>query len=261
MHYTFIHGRSLDWKIFSYFTKKLAQAFRPDLKNKLFEFLRAPVKTHLVKNSRDFLRRYREINDDYCFFRKELICADACWISEAYGESAMYYFKENRNAYRSLRNVCYPLITSCIDKKTPKRKFLILSFLNKIQQAIQNLFITLNVMTPNEYMPGELVVICIPKTLVKDCDTNPVYRSLPLGRPCTESQNAELDLPFLEKLQQDEIPEDFVPQNGITNFFDKSVQYRLSASQLTPKNGVRIFGVNGLSNPHSASQNAFAYNL
>lgn len=245
-HYTFLHSRQLDWKIFSYLTKKLVKSFRPDLKVNLIEFLRAPFKEHSVQNIRDFIDKYEYsgtgIFDSDVIFRAQLISVDAFWLSQTPLESAMSFFLSKTNLTFGIENACKPVIASCLNQNNPKHKTLIDSSVKKIQSIICALQKEIEKQCSS--IPGELVVICIPKTLVQDPMTNPCYRSRGFGIPFPHTKEAIQDIALLEELQQDEISPN---REDIEISPDSTIQYRLIASLLTPKNGVRIFGVDALS--------------
>lgn len=247
-HYTFLHSRMLDWKIFSYFTKKLVKSFRPDLKLNLIEFLRAPFKTHCAQNVSDFINKYNEkegscILDSETFFRGQLISVDAFWLSQAPLESAMSFFLSNSNLSYGIHHACKPVILTCLNQNNSKHKALIDSSVKKIKNIINNFKEEIR----KQYysIPGELVVICVPKAMVQDPATNPSYRCMGLGIPHPNGDEAVQNISLLEELQQDKIPKN---SEDIEMFTPGSnIQYRLLASLLTPKNGVRIFGVDALS--------------
>jgi hypothetical protein len=245
-HYTFLHSRMIDWKIFSYLTKALVRSFRPDLKVNLIEFLRAPFKTHCAQNVSDFINKYE--NEERCildyepFFRNQLISVDAFWLSQAHLESAMSFFLLKTNLSYGIHNACRPIIASCLNQDIANRNILIDSSVEKIKNIINKF--QREIKEKYSLMPCELVVICVPKTLVKNSITNPSYRCMGLGIPFPNVSEAVQDIALLEELQQDEIPTD---KKDIEISSHSNVQYRLIASLLTPKNGVRIFGANALS--------------
>ena len=235
-------------KIFSYLTKKIIKSFRPDLKINLIEFLRAPFKTHCTQNVSDFINKYENEDEGNCildsetFFRAQLISVDAFWLSQAKLESAMDFFLSNSNLSCDIHNACKPVIASCLNQNTPKHKILINSSVKKIENIISDF--RKEIAKQYSSIPGELVVICIPKILVKNPLTNPSYRCMGLGIPFPNANEAVQDITLLEELQQDKIPTN---RKDIEISPHSTIQYRLIASLLTPKNGIRIFGVDALS--------------
>ncbi len=237
-YYTFLHGRSLDWKVFSFFIKTIVKILRPDLRLNLIEFLRAPFKTHITCNTTEFINKYEgNIDDHDLFFRTQLISVDAFWLSKTFAESAINFFIGNASIATGVQNSFRPIIDSCLSQNIQSREAIILSSVIKIQCILKEM------RSKMQRFPGELVIICLPKTRVQDQTTNPIYRACPQGEPFPNLKEAT-DISLLEKLQQDK-----VPKNIEENIEEATwcLQYRLLASHLVPKNGVRIFGVNVLS--------------
>ncbi|MBX9703597.1 MAG: hypothetical protein K2X39_05540, partial [Silvanigrellaceae bacterium] len=236
-YYTFLHGRSIDWKVYFYFIKTLIKTIKPDVPLNLIEFLRPPFKTNSTLNANEFINKYNHtINDHVPFFQKQLICADTYWLSRAKGESALFFFEKNNFQVWQVQDACIPIISSLLDKNLQGCKVLLQSLSSRI------LSITTEMRSKTSNFPGELVVICLPKTMVNDSSTNAIYRSWPLGVPCSNIHTLS-DTAILENLQQDVVPETIQKNKLEANI---GLQYRLLASHLVPKNGVRIFGVNAL---------------
>lgn len=252
-HYTFLHARMLDWKIFSYLTKKLIKTFRPDLKINLFEFLRIPFKSHCAQNVSDFMNKYEKDDDNIIldfetFFRQQLVSVDAFWLSKANLESAMDFFLSNSNLSFGIQYACKPLISSCLKQNNLMHKELINLSVKKIKIILNNFRKEIDIFrkeitNQNSSIPGELMVICIPKTMVKNAQTNPCYRAEAMGIPFPNVKEAVQDIDLLEELQQDKIPAN---RKDIEISSHSNVQYRLITSLLNPKNGIRIFGVDAL---------------
>lgn len=248
-HYVFLHGRALDLKIYSFFTKTLMRELNPDFKIQMMEMLRAPLKEHLFHNAEEFKAKY-SINDHNFHISSQIICADGYWLNHIIGESALDFFLLNSSMGKHINpnftiKTYQPLILACLDKEIPEEKTLIESTIEKISKIVQEM----NDRIKTNPRPGELVVICIPKSLVQDPKTNPIYRSYPGGFPYPLSGDKKIDIPFLEKLQQDaDISDLHLDTAGVSSIAPETcLQYRILTEHLTPKNGVRIFGIHCLS--------------
>lgn len=249
-HYTFLHGRTVYWKIFSYFTKTFIKVFNPDVQLDLMEFLRPPFKSHAAENVGEFINRYHKVqpitDDNSIFYNTQLLPVDAYWLNDARDESALYFFALNRNFYDKIGTACAQFIDSWLSSDIPNRKGFIKSFVSgTIEGIVAQVKDSISKLDKN--LPGELAVICIPKELVHNPNTNCIYHSLPYGKPYKDSVEP-LDVSLLQKLQSDQPPfdESLIRDNFYKWNEKSSYQYRILVSHLTPKNGVRILGVNAL---------------
>lgn len=233
-HYVFLHNRAFEWKIYSCLIKELMRVMHPNLNYNLTKFLRPPKAKQGVENSAEFLRKFSPINDHESHIRHQLISADAYWLSDAAGESALHFFLDNSSVVSAINpdfiaHACSIVLDACLDPEVFDRQTVMKNYEKRIKQLVVDIREDLK-----QGLPGELVVICIPKDRINDPNTNPVYRAHSMGVPCT-CAIGQSEATLLDSLQKDWRP----PAMGCHN-----VQYRLLASHLLPKNGVKIFGVN-----------------
>ena len=246
-HFVFTHAQSHLWATTSELITALFK--RIDVKSDydLCTIFRQPVEKRI--NVKGYLEKKPLINDSSERHGRELLSVDAHIWSYKSWESALYFLLSKSNVKSTTEtivfNTIYPHIAGYLLKSRVTNEILAIARRRQLESKI-----------------GTLFLICIPKKMVENPETNIAYRSLPYGIPLPQlAQTKEIQI--LEKLQDDRFA-----CSGITNkIFQKLSfwitgkqmnlptkieqhqvpQYRILAEQIRPSDGCRSFCVTAIS--------------
>lgn len=254
-HYVFFHAQQSDFLITNYLMKELAKFFYSYKNLKLFKYLRNPDSEGFVDpmspedlvKQESFLNEFIEANIDIPsaphaldhseLLRKKLLSVDLCdiGVNTRSGESSIEFLTSNRSVMTAHASKIAEINKAIVEEFIPRE------LKRHLPPSVLNTFISkINSLTSK--IPGlkcgNLYVICIPKKIVKNPETNIVYRAHPYGHLC-KCHAKESQIPILNKLQN----------NDTTGALchDRSIpQGRILTEHLIPEKGVLSFLVTPL---------------
>ncbi len=220
-HYLFTHGMSRVHALLPKLITKLDHRLWPKRDSKDFIFARVVPPAKPMTQLSEIFQELKRKNDHA--LRYELLCADADLLNRDGSESALYYYLENTNIFREIHLIVCDILTRFaeefgMDFSTTKCKG---DFGSRVimDTSTWHLF-----WRRGEY--GALLAYAVPKTLIRDPNTNFVYTSIPFGKPVDEVDP-------LARLQE------------LVSGSDRNtgLSVRLLTSHLRPENGIKAFWV------------------
>ena len=228
-YYTFTHGVSIKIAAFhdivtAFLNNKVSLAFRGPFAVKN---LRVPGIGDKFTNTSDFLNKKKstEINDHE--LSDSLISCDGFHSNAENSESAIYFYKINKNIVAKVDNLTQQLI-NCFKSNSIK---------TLIKNKIYNMKFT-------KFANGKIYLIAIPKNHIENVDVNYIYRSHPFGGICkctNENINHGHDN-FVEVLNKNN-NNIHTSCNGI---LQTNPQYRILADNLEKDKLKKIFTIGSI---------------
>lgn len=245
-YYVFFHAQSSQWTGLTYLVKQLAKTFYPDKDLRLFKYLRNPDVTQaqspastsfdqpsgLERFMEDFINHSTDSALDHQpHLVKSLVCADTCdpAVTVENGESSFCFLSRDVSvaSYGNMgmiKKVMGGVLSEFIPDSIRRT---VLEPLTEVASSV----------VKSKPKCGNLYVICIPKALIKNPDTNVLWRSHPYGIPCKCHPKAE-DILILEKLQRNVVNKSTLC--SFTTSSSQMPQVRILTKELVPEKDVKI---------------------
>lgn len=233
-HYVFIHGQDTRWLAISYLIKEAVRENYDMDTIKLYKFLRVPSSEKCLLS--DIVSKANVAMFDYSAkVRAKLISVDVLnrnALSNSAGESAFSYLSSNTSAFTNedLTSI-KKCVKSVISELTPVSS---LVTRHKLNHAVDKAMAKMR-----NARIGNLVIICIPKTLTETPETNVQYRCHEYGVPCNCELKQLDDNVILDLLHEDLKLGEIMCHSG--SAFARPPQYRLIAQLLRPEDGILTF--------------------
>lgn len=189
-HYVVFHSRSLALKVVSYFIKKMVEATHPGINLKGFDLLRYPE-----NSPKDATGLLKTPCPDMGFEGgSKLLSASPNLLSKGFEESVTHFFLANASIKAQptpvvmgdpnsesqqedlVRKICTPILAGSLAKQIPNWE-------NQMETCIKKVQTLFNAVSKLEdILPGELLLICIPKPLIQETLSNPLHEDSLLYR-------------------------------------------------------------------------------